>query len=83
MKTTCIHCDATWSGYTRCHCGNCHNTFSGVTTFDAHRRGYGERGSCKDPRYMPALVLDDAGVWSACAGTGRPGDGDDTMTLGD
>lgn len=48
-------CGARWSGIRTCHCGGagCHRTFSGVSTFDAHRRG----GHCLDPASI-GLALD-------------------------
>ena len=38
-------CGASWAARTWAHCGGCHATFSGITTFDAHRRG----GTCLAP----------------------------------
>lgn len=49
MKITCGGCDATWTGTSICHCGNCHHTFSGLGLFDKHRSQYGDRGACLDP----------------------------------
>ena len=70
MTTRIAHgeCGATWTGAASMHCSGCHQTFGGLSLFDAHRTGYGDRGSCKDPRAMRVgglgLQLDDAaGVW--------------------
>lgn len=49
LRNTC-RCGARWSGARTAHCGGtCHRTFSGVSTFDAHRRG----GRCVDPEVLP------------------------------
>lgn len=45
------------------HCGACHHTFSGVSSFDAHRRG----GACIEPAERGMAERD--GVWRI------PGDG--------
>lgn len=45
MKATCSKCPAEWTGATMCHCSACHETFTGITLFDAHRI----RGACADP----------------------------------
>lgn len=44
LPHTC-RCGARWSGSRTAHCGACHETFSGVAPFDAHRRG----GECRPP----------------------------------
>jgi hypothetical protein len=51
ITNTCGGCDATWGGTSPCHCAvpGCHQTFVGVSLFDAHRSQYGERGSCTHP----------------------------------
>lgn len=41
----CNGCALRWAGANTAHCSSCHRTFSGITTFDQHRRG----GSCTDP----------------------------------
>ena len=38
-------CGATWGGVTTAHCAGCCVTFSGLTAFDAHRKG----GTCITP----------------------------------
>lgn len=38
-------CGARWGGANTSHCGSCHVIFSGVTSFDRHRRA----GLCLDP----------------------------------
>lgn len=42
-------CGAWWTGSGRCHCGGCHETFSGLTAFDRHRTQDGEHGTCWPP----------------------------------
>lgn len=37
--TTCPECNAEWGGLFTCHCTLCHETFAGITAFDAHRVG--------------------------------------------
>lgn len=44
LPHTC-RCGARWAGSRTAHCASCHETFSGVTPFDAHRRG----GECRTP----------------------------------
>lgn len=57
-------CGQEWSGTRACHCGGCHETFSGVHLFDAHRSLTGEHGSCRDPRTLGGGVELRDGVWS-------------------
>jgi hypothetical protein len=71
MPITCGGCPTTWTGLARCHCSGCHRTFSGVTTFDLHRRPRGWHGSCVDPATLATatgtrLLIERNGVW------GRP-----------
>jgi hypothetical protein len=63
MVNTCGGCDKNWTGTSRCHCSACHETFSGITTFDLHRQANSKRGKCKKPAYI-GLVKNDKGVWS-------------------
>lgn len=58
-------CGSQWTGAGRAHCTakNCHQTFGGVTSFDAHRKQYGEHGSCIDPATL-GLVQTEKGIWS-------------------
>lgn len=48
-KTTppnaCTKCQKRWGGMNTAHCSACHRTFTGITAFDAHRKG----GTCSDP----------------------------------
>jgi hypothetical protein len=37
--TVCSTCSAEWGGMNTAHCARCHTTFTGITAFDAHRRG--------------------------------------------
>lgn len=41
----CPRCRKHWGGMNTCHCSGCHETFAGITAFDAHRRG----GQCLPP----------------------------------
>ncbi|WP_445944812.1 MULTISPECIES: FDXHR family putative zinc-binding protein [unclassified Rhodococcus (in: high G+C Gram-positive bacteria)] len=45
MNPKCTKCGAVWSGMNTGHCMACHTTFTGITAFDAHRRG----GACQTP----------------------------------
>jgi hypothetical protein len=68
--TVCTKCAAEWGGMNTCHCSGCHLTFTGLTAFDAHRRG----GECR-PADSVGLSLtkraypcygypsDDTGAW--------------------
>ena len=51
-------CGRTWTGATRCHCATCHASFTSVTAFDRHRRGF----QCRPPAAC-GLVL-RGGYWS-------------------
>ena len=54
---TCKGCDARWTGTRPCHCQACHQTFGGLTAFDAHQT----RRGCAAPE---ALGLEQrAGIW--------------------
>lgn len=44
-----------WSGLSRAHCGSCHTTFGGVTSFDRHRRG----GMCVKPEDIGLIAKDN------------------------
>lgn len=41
----CPRCGLQWSGQLTSHCASCHNTMSGVSAFDRHRRN----GACRPP----------------------------------
>ena len=60
---TCSSCVKEWTGTSRCHCSGCHETFSGITTFDSHRVSNTGRGKCKSPNHM-GLEQNEKGVWS-------------------
>jgi hypothetical protein len=57
---TCA-CGAKWTGTGRTHCAapGCHRLFSGLTAFDAHRKG----GECLLPGDA-GLVKREDGVWA-------------------
>lgn len=46
---SCRGCDTRWTGTSRCHCSGCHESFSGLALFDAHRRDVNGVGTCLDP----------------------------------
>lgn len=48
MIASCSGCDKGWTGANMAHCGVCHETFSCVPHFEAHRSSEGEHGSCID-----------------------------------
>lgn len=52
-------CGRRWTGLNTAHCTTCHNTFSGVTGFDKHRKD----GECINP---PEVGLVDAGRTYSC-----------------
>lgn len=54
---TCQGCSVTWRGLAPAHCSACHETFSGVSTFDEHRKAGNGRGRCLDP----LTILDSTG----------------------
>ena len=62
MVNTCGGCDKNWTGAARAHCSACHETFSGITTFDAHRKANAHRGKCKKPIHM-GLEKNENGIW--------------------
>ena len=42
---SCGGCENRWGGLAQAHCSQCHQLFSGITSFDRHRRN----GKCLDP----------------------------------
>lgn len=57
-----------------CECAACHATFTGVTAFDAHRRGrHGIDRHCAPPAQLLALGLrkNQMGRWHFPAGARR------------
>lgn len=61
-KTATRHgaCGRWWTGAERSHCGGCHQTFTGMSAFERHRKGL----RCNDPasvglvaRFRPYGVL--------------------------
>lgn len=60
MPTATCSCGAEWhqSGNRTGHCSGCHRTFSGISTFDAHRHDTPTGRACADP----ADLLDKAGM---------------------
>jgi hypothetical protein len=43
---SCGGCGRRWDGLSQAHCARCHNHFSSVNNFDAHRRD----GGCRPPQ---------------------------------
>lgn len=46
-------CGQRWSGSNVAHCAKCHTTFSGVSTFDAHRPD----GDCVHPLFVGLTLV--------------------------
>jgi hypothetical protein len=46
-------CGARWSGTGTCHCGACHVTTTGISTFAQHR----PRGACAPPATVGLVVV--------------------------
>lgn len=72
LRNTC-RCGARWSGSRTAHCaGECHRTFTGVTTFDAHRRN----GRCLPPDLPapdgPGLVIVPGRAYEVWGNVGDP-----------
>ena len=61
MSPTHGACGQSWSGGERSgHCGGCHRTFYGLSTFDRHRRDR----TCLDPATLPGpWWQDDDSQW--------------------
>lgn len=62
----CGGCDRRWTGLKECHCATCHEHFSTVTNFDAHR----VNGRCVKPakakiggRSLKAVERSHGTVW--------------------
>lgn len=53
-------CGARWSGSNTSHCGKCHNTFTGIESFDAHKPVTG----CLDPAEI-GMVLAEGRAYEA------------------
>ncbi|HLL68996.1 MAG TPA: hypothetical protein VK453_25275 [Micromonosporaceae bacterium] len=59
-------CGERWSGSRTCHCGSCHITTTGVSTFDAHRpKGYCLAPSAVGLTLIPGRASDVWGTTSA------------------
>lgn len=82
MATLTTHgsCGKTWMqrGNKTGHCSGCHETFEGISLFDAHQRHRDPRGipTCLDPATMDypkgwPLARDEYGTWR----TTKPWDG--------
>lgn len=66
-------CGARWSGTLTAHCGSCCRTFTGIGSFDHHRRG----GVCANPAGI-GMVLADGRAYQAWTTTREDGTDDDT-----
>src|SRR5690606_29704267 len=66
----CGGCQETWTGSSRAHCSGCHQTFSAISWFDAHRR----RFQCLNPAEI-GLIQTNC-LWHSpeanTRGAGRP-----------
>lgn len=63
MVITCVGRDETWTGTRPCHCGSCHETFSGLSLFDGHRSTKGgQHGSCLHPAVLRGYEFRE-GMW--------------------
>jgi len=66
----CARCPNRWGGVNTSHCGGCHETFTGLSAFEAHRQG--DHGNdtrhCVSPTEA-GLTMTARGYW------GSPGDG--------
>lgn len=70
--TTCGQCKAEWGGMNTAHCAGCHVTYTGITAFDAHRKGSkcntpGSVGLSLTNRAYPCYgyPADENGAWWA------------------
>ena len=68
-RHTCGGCTTQWTSLRIAHCGNCHNTFAGITWFDLHRDQTGDHGTCLNPNSIltatgqPRMHQDPHGTW--------------------
>jgi hypothetical protein len=74
LPHTC-RCGTRWSGTRIAHCGACHETFSGVAPFDAHRRG----GVCRPPAEIGLTLFPDRAY--RCWGNPADGIGEATAAM--
>lgn len=57
---SCRLCSNKWSAQSAAHCAaDCHETFSGVTFFDAHRKA----GTCLDPESLGLGLVFHEDMW--------------------
>lgn len=63
----CARCTHRWTGYNTAHCGACHETFTGISAFDAHRRD----GQCAHPTTVGLTLTQRSYL---CWGSGVPND---------
>jgi hypothetical protein len=53
LPHSCSKCAVRWNGYDTAHCAACHETFTGISAFDAHRAGlHGRKRYCLLPDYI-------------------------------
>lgn len=70
--TTCIHCGKHWGGLNAQHCPVCHETFTGSTAGDMHRRGPFDGGRyCLEPAEAGLEWNTKRGMWKT-PGTWQP-----------
>lgn len=76
----CARCDARWGGSRTCHCSaeGCHQTFTGLQAFEAHRTGSHSTGKrhCLIPASIGLVQADDRPYpcWTTPEGAGEPED---------
>lgn len=59
-------CGKQWTGLGRCHCGNCHETFSGISAFDRHQQWWRPGEACENPAAFGLVPTEHAWgtLWS-------------------
>lgn len=72
MPITHGQCGKTWTGKSRAHCSNCHETFSTYGSSDKHRIGeHGVDRRCAHPSSVGLVNRD--GIWGYPSGDYRHG----------
>ena len=61
-------CGAEWGGLSAAHCAGCHQTFTSVSGFTAHRKG----GQCHDPHSLGMVPADRKWLGWALPGSYDP-----------
>jgi hypothetical protein len=60
-------CGKSWTGTARCHCGSCHETFTGLSAFEKHRVTVNQSQALREcaPPASVGLVQNDHGYWGS------------------